>query len=80
MAFGRDLGSAVFTSVETFSAREFNQIGVPSQITRTFAAMFRSFILLLNVSRVAVIWFGGKLVDSGNMPTGDLTAFLAYIM
>lgn len=28
MAFGRDLGSAVFTSVETFSAREFNQLGV----------------------------------------------------
>lgn len=42
--------------------------------------MFRSFMLLLNVSRVAIIWFGGKLVDSGNMPTGDLTAFLAYIM
>lgn len=49
-------------------------------VTRTFAVMFPSLILLLNVSSVAVIWFGGKLVDSGEMPIGDLTAFLAYIM
>lgn len=49
-------------------------------VTRTFAVMFPSLILLLNLSSVAVIWFGGKLVDSGQMPIGDLTAFLAYIM
>ncbi len=49
-------------------------------VTRTFAVMFPSLILLLNLSSVAVIWFGGKLVDSGHMPIGDLTAFLAYIM
>lgn len=49
-------------------------------VTRTFAVMFPALILLLNLSSVAVIWFGGKLVDSGQMPIGDLTAFLAYIM
>lgn len=49
-------------------------------VTRTFAIMFPSLMLLLNLSSVAVIWFGAKLVDSGNMPIGDLTAFLAYIM
>jgi len=42
--------------------------------------MFPSLMLLLNLSSVAVIWFGAKLVDSGNMPIGNLTAFLAYIM
>ena len=49
-------------------------------VTRTFAIMFPSLMLLLNLSSVAVIWFGAKLVDSGNMPIGNLTAFLAYIM
>lgn len=49
-------------------------------VTRTFAVMFPSLMLLLNLSSVAVIWFGAKLVDSGAMPIGNLTAFLAYIM
>jgi ATP-binding cassette subfamily B multidrug efflux pump len=49
-------------------------------VTRTFAIMFPSLMLLLNLSSVAVIWFGAKLVDSGSMPIGNLTAFLAYIM
>ncbi|CAB4665483.1 MAG: ATP-binding cassette domain-containing protein [Actinobacteria bacterium] len=49
-------------------------------VTRTFAIMFPSLMLILNISSVAVIWFGGKLVDAGEMPIGNLTAFLAYIM
>jgi ATP-binding cassette subfamily B multidrug efflux pump len=49
-------------------------------VTRTFAVMFPSLMLLLNLSSVAVIWFGAKLVNSGSMPIGNLTAFLAYIM
>jgi len=49
-------------------------------VTRTFAVMFPVLMLLLNISSVAVIWFGGKLVDTGDMQIGDLTAFLAYIM
>ena len=35
MAFGRDLRSSVFHRVQTFSAREVNQFGAPSLITRT---------------------------------------------
>lgn len=34
MAFGRDLRGGVFTAVENFSARELNQFGAPSLITR----------------------------------------------
>jgi ATP-binding cassette subfamily B multidrug efflux pump len=49
-------------------------------VTRTFAVMFPVLMLILNVTSVAVIWFGGKLVDTGDMQIGDLTAFLAYIM
>jgi ATP-binding cassette subfamily B protein len=65
---------------ERFAQTSEDLMNTTLSVTRTFAVMFPSLILLLNVSSVAVIWFGGKLVDSGEMPIGDLTAFLAYIM
>jgi len=50
------------------------------RVTRTFAVMFPSLSMILNLSSVAVIWFGGKLIDSGNLQIGNMTAFLSYIM
>lgn len=49
-------------------------------VTRTFALLFPMLMLILNLTSAAVLWFGGKLVDSGSMPIGNLTAFLSYIM
>jgi ATP-binding cassette subfamily B protein len=49
-------------------------------VNRLFALMFPSLMLIMNLSSVAIIWFGGSLVDSGKMPIGNLTAFLAYLM
>lgn len=34
--------------------------------------------LTINVSSVALIWFGGLLIDSGRMQVGSLIAFLSY--
>ena len=63
-----------------FAATSEDLMNTTLSVTRTFAIMFPSLMLLLNLSSVAVIWFGAKLVDSGSMPIGNLTAFLAYIM
>ena len=49
-------------------------------VTRTFAVMFPSLSMILNLSSVAVIWFGAKLINSGNLQIGNMTAFLSYIM
>jgi ATP-binding cassette subfamily B protein len=49
-------------------------------VTRTFALLFPMLMMILNLTSVAVLWFGGKLIDSGSMPIGNLTAFLSYIM
>jgi ATP-binding cassette subfamily B multidrug efflux pump len=65
---------------ERFAETNRDLMNTTLSVTRTFAVMFPSLMLLLNLSSVAVIWFGGKLVDSGQMPIGNLTAFLAYIM
>ncbi|UAJ80849.1 ABC transporter ATP-binding protein [Leifsonia sp. ZF2019] len=47
---------------------------------RLFALMFPIVMLVLNVSSVAVIWFGAFRVDDGSMQIGTLTAFLQYLM
>ncbi|CAB4733632.1 MAG: ATP-binding cassette domain-containing protein [Actinobacteria bacterium] len=44
------------------------------------ATMFPLVMLVVNVSSVAVIWFGGHRVDDGQMGVGALTAFLSYLM
>ncbi|GAA4738771.1 ABC transporter ATP-binding protein [Nocardioides endophyticus] len=47
---------------------------------RWMATMFPLVILVVNVSSVAVIWFGGHRIDNGQMMPGALTAFLSYLM
>ena len=47
---------------------------------RLMAAMFPLVLLILNLSSVAVLWFGGARVDAGQMQVGALTAFLTYLV
>jgi ATP-binding cassette, subfamily B, multidrug efflux pump len=47
---------------------------------RLTAFMFPSVMLVLNVSSVAVLWFGGHRIDAGEMQVGALTAFLSYLL
>jgi ATP-binding cassette subfamily B protein len=49
------------------------------RVNRIFALAMPSLLGIMNLSTVAVLWFGGHLVDSGEMPIGNLTAFLMYI-
>jgi ATP-binding cassette subfamily B multidrug efflux pump len=37
-------------------------------------------MLIVNLSSIAVLWFGGHRIDSGHMQVGALTAFLSYLM
>ncbi len=47
---------------------------------RLFALVFPVVMLIMNVSSVAVLWFGASLVDDGSLQIGALTAFLQYLM
>lgn len=49
------------------------------KVNRVFALMIPVLFGILNLSTVAVMWFGSLRVASGAMPIGDLTAFLSYI-
>jgi ATP-binding cassette subfamily B protein len=47
---------------------------------RLFALMFPIVMLVLNVSSVAVLWFGAFRIEDGAMQVGSLFAFLSYLI
>jgi ATP-binding cassette subfamily B multidrug efflux pump len=47
---------------------------------RLMALMFPTVMTVVNVSSIAVVWFGAHRIESGGMRIGALTAFLAYLM
>jgi ATP-binding cassette subfamily B multidrug efflux pump len=50
------------------------------RVGRLQAMIFPTVMLILNVSSVAVLWFGAHRVDAGEMQVGALTAFLSYLL
>ncbi len=41
---------------------------------------FPVMMLAMNITTIAVVWYGGNLIIAGKMPVGDLTAFTIYIV
>jgi ATP-binding cassette subfamily B protein len=65
---------------ERFTRTNTELLDVSLGVGRLMALMFPTVMLVVNVSSVAVLWFGGQLIDSGSMQVGALTAFLSYLM
>ena len=65
---------------ERFARANRDLTDVSITVGRWMAALFPVVILVLNVSSVAVLWFGGMRVDAGVMEIGSLTAFLSYLV
>lgn len=49
------------------------------KIGSLFVLLFPLFMLILNITVVAVIWFGGIEINAGNVEVGTLFAFMQYI-
>lgn len=49
-------------------------------VGRSMAGLFPVVMAILNLSTVAVLWFGGQRVDAGLMDIGSLTAYLSYLL
>ena len=63
-----------------FSEANADLTSTALRVNRIFALTLPAMMAILNLSSVAVLWFGGRLVSDGSMPIGNLTAFLAYIL
>ena len=50
------------------------------RVNRLFAVMIPFLFGIMNLTTVAVVWFGGLRIDSGGMQIGNLSAFLQYVM
>jgi ATP-binding cassette subfamily B multidrug efflux pump len=50
------------------------------RVNRLFAITMPTLMAIMNLSGVAILWFGGIRVDEGAMPIGNLVAFLQYLM
>ena len=50
------------------------------RVNRIFVLALPALMGIMNLTSVAVLWFGGGLIGQGQMPIGNLTAFLAYIL
>ncbi|GIE77805.1 multidrug ABC transporter ATP-binding protein [Actinoplanes philippinensis] len=57
-----------------------NLTDVSLRVGRIMALMFPTVMLIVNISSVAVLWFGGHRIDSNGMQVGELTAFISYLM
>jgi len=53
---------------------------VATSAGRWMATMFPTVMLIINVSSVAVLWYGGHRVDNREIQVGALTAFLSYLV
>ncbi|GAA3395908.1 ABC transporter ATP-binding protein [Streptomyces roseoviridis] len=65
---------------ERFKGANTELTDVSMATGRLMALMFPTVMTVVNVSSIAVVWFGAHRIDSGGMQIGALTAFLAYLM
>lgn len=68
-----------------YEARRFDEANLDLtstalKVNRLIALTMPLLMLMLNISLVTITWFGAHRIDSGAMPIGNLTAFVAYIM
>jgi ATP-binding cassette subfamily B protein len=65
---------------QRFSAANTDLTSTGLRVNRIFVLALPALMGIMNLTSVAVLWFGGGLIGSGQMPIGNLTAFLAYIL
>ena len=65
---------------ERFDVANRDLTATSLQVNRLFALMIPLLMLVFNMSTVAILWFGSLRVASGEMPIGNLIAFLQYVM
>ena len=53
---------------------------VSIQVNKIMAFMMPVMMLVMNLTVVGIIWFGGIRIDNGAMQIGDLMAFIQYVM
>jgi len=72
-------------SREKYEEKRFDEASTDLMKTQLFTNRVMTFMLpimmlILNCVTLAIVWFGGKSMDTGNMQVGQLIAFISYTM
>ena len=63
-----------------FSTTNADLTNTAIKANRIVAIAMPLMMVMMNLTTVAIIWFGGIRIDSGAMQVGDLMAFIQYVM
>ncbi|MDX1807332.1 MAG: ABC transporter ATP-binding protein [Paenisporosarcina sp.] len=58
--------------------RELTDVSI--KVNKIMAFLMPVMMLVMNLTVVGIIWFGGIRIDNGGMQIGDLMAFIQYVM
>ncbi|MFR3558255.1 MAG: ABC transporter ATP-binding protein [Paraclostridium sordellii] len=64
---------------QKFEKSSFQLSDIAIKANRIITLLMPIMMLLVNLSIIAVVWFGGIRIDRGNMQVGDLIAFIQYL-
>lgn len=62
----------------TAANRDLTDTGL--QVQRLMALGMPLMMVILDLTTVAIVWFGGMRIEGGHMQVGDLMAFIQYVM
>lgn len=65
---------------ERFDVANRDLTDVTIRVNRMIATLMPAMMLVLNLSSVAILWFGSIRVNNGDMQVGAMIAFLQYAM
>ncbi|TCD54744.1 ABC transporter ATP-binding protein [Alloscardovia theropitheci] len=68
------------TEHERFEESNNTLYGVVLNLGRWMGVAIPIMFFIINVSNVAIMWFGGHRIESGEMGIGSLQAFIQYLM
>ena len=68
------------TEAARFDTANHNLADTATRAGRYMMTMFPAVMFVMNLSQVAVLWFGAQRVAEGHLQVGQLTAYLAYLM
>ncbi len=63
-----------------FNGANLDLTSTAISVNRMLAVMMPLMMLVMNLTTIAVVWFGGIRIDTGHMQVGALMAFLQYAM
>ncbi|KGK84250.1 ABC transporter ATP-binding protein [Clostridium sp. HMP27] len=65
---------------ERFEEASYDFTTTAIKVNKMMAVVMPVMMIIMNFTSIAIIWFGGLRIDTGDIQVGDMMAFLQYAM